>query len=331
MAATMLRFLLRRLLLIPVVIALANFAGFAYGHLALAAQRALNPFGAATQEAASISEAYAAYLRGAVAGDLGVLPTVAREPVASAVLKASVASLGLLTLAFLLSVVIGVALGFAAVRHDPPSIAAWLLPVSALGLAMPSFLIGALTIGLLLLLLFRSGSSGSLLIPTQGFGWDEHLILPLLALSMRPAAQISQIVSGLLVEELQMQYVVAARSRGTPWRIIRWRHVLRNMLAPALLALSASFRIIAGELVLVEWLFAWPGLGRLLAFTLLPPTTATMMGLSDARPVFLFPPLMAALTSVFSLLFLLADTAAAGAARVVDPRLRKTEIEQDYD
>lgn len=331
MSVAMLRFLLRRLLLFPLVMALANFAGFAYAHFALLAQRALNPFGAASQEAASIWQVYGAYVQGVTRGDLGVLPTIAKEPVGTAILKASGASLGLLTLAFLLSVVIGVTLGFAAVRHDPPSVARWLLPASALGLATPSFFIGALAIGILLIIMLRSGSDAQLLIPTQGFGWDAHLILPLLALTARPAAQISQVVSGLLLEELQMQYVVAARSRGTPWRTIRWRHVLRNFLAPALLAIAASFRIIVGELVLVEWLFAWPGLGRLLAFTLLPPATATMIGLSDAKPVFLHPPLVAALITVFSLLFLLADTTAASAARAVDPRLRKPELEQIHD
>ena len=327
----MLRFIFRRLLLIPAALLIINFAGFAYAHFARLAQAALNPFGAVTQEAASIWEVYAAYLRGVLAGDLGSLPTLANEPVGTAILKASGASLGLLALAFLLSVVIGVGAGFSAVRHNPPAVAGWLLSLSALGLSTPSFLVGALAIGLLLILLLHSGPDAQLLIPLQGFGWDAHLILPLLALTVRPAAQISQVVSGLLVEELQMQYVVAARSRGTPWRIIRWRHVLRNFLAPALLAIAASFRLIVGELVLVEWLFGWPGLGRLLAFTLLPPASANVIGLTGERPVFLYPPLVAALMTVFGLLFLAADTAATGAARAVDPRLRKPELEQSHD
>ncbi len=327
----MLRFILRRLLLLPVVLLLVNFAGFAYAHLAQAAQTARNPFGAVTQETASIWQVYGPYLQGVFSGDFGVLPTTAKEPVGAAILKASGASLGLLALAFLLSAVIGVALGFAAVRGRPPALARWLLPASALGLAAPSFFIGALAIGLLLALLLRGGPDARLLIPLQGYGWDEHLILPLLALTARPAAQISQVVSGLLREELQMQYVVAAASRGIPWPAIRWRHVLRNFLAPALLALAGSFRLIVGELVLVEWLFGWPGLGRLLAFTLLPPATATVMGLTGSRPVFLYPPLIAALLTAFGLLFLAADTIAAIAARAVDPRLRKPELEQYHD
>lgn len=327
----MLRYIFRRLLLLPVAMLLLNFAGYAYAYFAAAVQQSLNPFGAASAKTVSIWQAYAAYLRGALAGDLGVLPNIAQEPVGAAMLKASGASLGLLALAFLLSIAIGVALGFAAVRHNPPAVAGWLLPVSALGLAAPSFLIGALAIGILLLLMFRGGPDARLLIPTQGYGWDAHLILPLLALTVRPAAQISQVVSGLLLAELQMQYVVAAVSRGTPWRIIRWRHVLRNFLAPALLAAAGSFRLIIGELVLVEWLFAWPGLGRLLAFTLLPPSSATAIGLSGEKPVFLHPPLVAALITVFGLLFLAADTLAGGAARAVDPRLRAPELEPNHD
>lgn len=327
----MLRFILRRVLLIPIAILFLNFAGFAYAHFAWLAQAALNPFGAGNQQADSIWQTYSVYLKAAAMGDWGVLPNIAREPVGSAILKASGASLGLLALAFLLSVAVGVALGFTAVRHNPPSVASWLLPVTTLGLATPGFFIGAIGIGVLLMIMLRSGLDSRRLIPLQGYGWDAHLILPLLALAARPAAQIAQLVSGLLLDELQMQYVVAARSRGTPWRIIRWRHVLRNFLAPAILALAASFRLIVGELVLVEWLFAWPGLGRLLAFTLLPPASATVIGLTGERPVFLYPPLMAALITVFGLLFLVADTIATGAARVADPRLRKPELEQSYD
>lgn len=327
----MLRFFLHRVLLIPLVLVFVNFAGFAYAHFAQAAQVARNPFGAATQETASIWQVYSPYLQGIATGDLGVLPTVAKEPIGAAILKAGGASLGLLALAFLLSAVLGVLLGFAAVRSHPPVMARWLLPASALGLSAPSFLIGALAIGLLLAILLRSGPDARLLLPIQGYGWDEHLILPLLALTARPAAQISQVVSGLLLEELQMQYVVAAASRGAPWRIIRWRHVLRNFLAPAILALAGSFRLIVGELVLVEWLFGWPGLGRLLAFTLLPPASASVIGLSGSQPVFLHPPLVAALLTVFGLLFLVADTVAATAARAVDPRLRKPELEPNHD
>ena len=327
----MLRFILRRLLLLPAALLCINFAGFAYAHFARLAQAALNPFGAATQQMDSIWQLYGAYLKAAVRGDLGVLPTIAQEPVGSAILKASGASLGLLALAFLLSVLIGVTLSFTAIRHNPPSVARWLLPVTALGLASPGFFIGAIGIGILLAIMLRSGLNSQPLIPLQGYGWDAHLILPLLALIARPTAQIAQLVAGLLLDELQMQYVVAARSRGTPWRIIRWRHVLRNFLAPAILALAASFRLIVGELVLVEWLFAWPGLGRLLAFTLLPPSSATVIGLAGAKPMFLYPPLMAALLTTFGLLFLGADTVAACAARAADPRLRKSDLEASYD
>ncbi len=327
----MLRFILHRVLLIPVVLVVMNFAGFAYAHLAQAAQAARNPFGAASQETVSIWQGYGAYLQDVASGDLGVLPTVAQEPVGAAILKASSASLGLLVLAFLFSAVIGVSLGFAAVRNYPSTMARWLLPASALGLSSPSFLIGALAIGLLLTVLLRSGPDARLLIPLQGYGWDEHLILPLLALTARPTAQISQVVSGLLLEEIQLQYVVAAASRGIPWRIIRWRHVLRNFLAPAILALAGSFRLIIGELVLVEWLFGWPGLGRLLAFSVLPPSSASVMGLAGGRSIFLYPPLVAALLTVFGVLFVAADSVAAGAARLIDPRLREHEIEQPHD
>jgi ABC-type dipeptide/oligopeptide/nickel transport system permease component len=111
---------------------------------------------------------------------------------------------------------------------------------------------------------------------------------------------------------LSKRYVVAARSFGHTWRAIRWDKALRNILAPVLMTIAGSFRLLMTELVLVEWLFGWPGLGRMLVQTLVPPRMSTPGGLPDTSAFLLYPPLVAALLVVFALLFLLADTLASG-------------------
>jgi peptide/nickel transport system permease protein len=180
-------------------------------------------------------------------------------------------------------------------------------------------------------LLLASGKNAQPILPVAGFGWDAHLILPVLALAVRPTMQVAQMTAALLSAELGKRYVVAARSFGHTWHAIRWDKALRNILAPVLMTIAGSFRLLMTELVLVEWLFGWPGLGRMLVQTLVPPSMSTPGGHADLSVFLLYPPLVAALLVVFALLFLLADTLASGLARAVDPRLRAAEEEALHD
>jgi ABC-type dipeptide/oligopeptide/nickel transport system permease component len=89
-------------------------------------------------------------------------------------------------------------------------------------------------------------------------------------------------------------------------------------LAAVILTIAGSVRLLVGELILVEWLFQWPGLGRLLGWTLVPP----LLSSSSGGPLFLNPPVVAAVLTIFATIFLVTDFVAAVLARVVDPRLR---------
>lgn len=318
----MLRFFLRRLLLIPLAVLLVNGLGFAYAHAALRFHASQNPYGSAQVELPPILELYAAYLWGVLAGDLGWMPVGAGQPLGEVLLPAAGASLGLLSAAFGLSAAAGVALGLGAVRAERAVVSSWLAPWTSLGLAAPSFFIGALFLTATVWYLLTAGEGARPPLPLGGFGWDLHLVVPVLALALRPAAQTAQVVSSLLAAEMRSPYVIAALSRGNSWRRVRWRHALGNILAAVVLSLAGAFRLLVGELLLVEWLFGWPGLGRLLVLTLIPPSVATVGGLSGHTLYFLHPPLVAALLSVFAFLFVLLDTLASGLARAVDPRLR---------
>jgi peptide/nickel transport system permease protein len=213
------------------------------------------------------------------------------------------------------------------VRTRPPRIAPWLLPIAAVAGSAPAFFIAAICLALLTRLAINQPAGATPPLPLQGFGWDRHMILPLIALIPRPAAQLAQLVAALLVEELSQQHVVAAAARGVGWQTIRRRHAFRNILAPVIAAAAGTLRLLAGEVVLVEWLFGWPGLGRLLALTLLPPSIATVGGLRGARPEYLDPELLALTVTVFAAIFLAVDLIAAVASRAADPRLREPELQ----
>jgi len=323
----MLRFLLRRLSLIPFALILVNFIAFSYAHLALRYQQAQNPFGSdALENAPPILALYADYARGLLRGDFGMMPVGVTTTVGEVVAQATGASLGLLALVFLLSLLIGLTLGLGAVRINPARVSPWLLPATSIGLSLPGFYLGVLMVVASVYYVLSLGPDATPPLPIQGFGWDQHLVLPALALLLRPTVQIAQVTASLLSDELGKQYVTAARSRGNSWARARWIHAFRNVLAPVTLAIAGSVRLLVGELILVEWLFGWPGLGRFLTLALVPPRVATVGGLTGATVYFLHPPLVAALLTMFTFVFLLVDIVASFAARLADPRLQVTDF-----
>ncbi len=308
------RYLLRRLAVIPIGMLLAHFAGFAYAHLVLPIQLANNPMFASTLVPDPLVQTYADYWRGVLQGNFGTIPP-AGAPVLAVVSSAALASFVLLALALLIALLVGVPLGIRAVRSSGGRIAPWLTALTTAGLAMPGFYIGSLLI--MAVLWFNIYGPSGWEMPVQGPGFDAHLILPTLVLAARPTAQIAQVTAALMAAELDKQHIVTARSVGNPWKVIRRKHALRNIIAPLAIAVFAALRLTVGELIIVEWIFGWPGLGRLLALILIAP-----MGVAFDSPMFLHPPLLGAVLAIFAALFLIGDLASGLIARVADPSLR---------
>jgi peptide/nickel transport system permease protein len=316
----MIRFVIRRLAIIPIALLLIHFLGFAYAHFAGPIRAARTPYIFVQVDPPPLLPTYRGYLEQALQLDFGRLPG-ALGSIAQTILDATIASLGLLGLALVMSVLVGLLLGFLASRINPPRISQWLTVVSTVGLAMPSFYIGTLFVVASISYILEKGPGTEAPLPLRGFGWDNHLVFPILALMVRPTVQIARVTAGLLVEEMSKQYILAARSFGHTWRAVRGRLAFSNILAPVILTITGSLRLLAGELILVEWLFQWPGLGRLLGWTLVPP----LLSSSDGGPLFLNPPVVAAVLMIFAAIFLLTDLIAATLVRIVDPRLRVAE------
>jgi peptide/nickel transport system permease protein len=314
------RLVLRRLAIIPIVLLLVNLLGFAYAHIFLPVRASRIPYLAAQSGHEPLPQAYAAYLQSALRLEFGTIPGE-EETIASAIAGASVTSLGLVAVALTLSVAAGLTLGLRAVRSEEKATSRWLTFLSTLGLSMPSFYIGSLLITAVFFYALTRNTGTPF--PMQGFGWDEHLVLPTLALMARPTVQIAQMTAGLVERELGKRYVLTARSIGQSWSTIRRRHVLRNVLAPVVLTVAGSARLLLGELILVEWLFNWPGLGQLFALALVPGRTSRSMG----SPLFLNPPVVATVLTVFAALFLVMDLVSDILVQVFDPRQRATEEE----
>jgi peptide/nickel transport system permease protein len=314
----MTRYILRRLIIIPIALLLVHFLAFAYAYVARPLRAARTPYYLEQTESAPLLETYTAYLRSVAAGESAeVLP--GQEDLTSYLAQATRNSLALLILALTTGSLIGLGIGMQAVRVQPPGVRHWITVVSTVGLSMPSFYLGSLFImGIVFYVLWR-GPGTDPFFPIGGFGFDRHLLLPAITLMIHPAVKLGQVSAELLAGELNKQYVIAARSFGHTWRNIRWRQSMRNILAALILTIAASFRLMIGELIVVEWLFNWPGLGKLLASTLVPGMLSSDLG---ATAHFLNPPLVAAVVTIIAALFLIADLIASILVRIFDPRLR---------
>ncbi len=305
----MLRFLLRRLLVIPLVMLIVNLIGFVYAYILGPIQGLRTPSSFENSAAPSFIPSYLDYLRGMARLDFGTLPN--GGSVADAIGRATLASAGLLIVAFTLSILLGLTLGRAGVRSDQPVVARWLTLLSIFGQSSPTFYIGVLFISISVAYLLWGPKDGMPL-PFQGFGWDAHLVLPVLALMVRPTLQIAHTTANLLSDELGKQYVVALHGMGYSRRAIRGKFAFRNILALVILVIAGSWRMLVVELIILERLFNWPGLGMLFSNTLI---------LTSLSVNFLFPPLLAGLLPVLVFFFMSADLIASLAARLVDPRL----------
>lgn len=116
-------------------------------------------------------------------------------------------------------------------------------------------------LGLILIIIFSVHLG---LLPTGGFGTWQHLILPALTLAARPLGRISQVVRSAMLDELSKPYISAARAKGVPeWRVV-FVHALKNASIPIVTITGDELSQLLTGAMLVETVFAWPGVGLLL-------------------------------------------------------------------
>lgn len=156
-----------------------------------------------------------------------------------------------LLLAFLVSLPIGIA---AAVKqHTPVDHAGRIFAL--LGASMPGF-----WLGLLLMYLFAVKLGW---LPALGRGSVKHLLLPSLTLSLGVAPAYARLLRASMCEVLNEPYITTARAKGLAERLVIGRHALRNALIPFVTVVGLSFAHLLGGAVVIETIFAWPGIGKL--------------------------------------------------------------------
>lgn len=198
---------------------------------------------------------YGSYLRDLLVGDLGMSYRFS-QPALKVVIEAFGPTLLLTSAALAFAVVIGVPLGvISAVNRDGP-IDQFAKVFGVLGQAAPPFLFS--------LLFIRLFSIELGWLPTGGYGRIENLLLPMAALGWYSSAGIMRLTRSSMTEVLESEYIKLARIKGVPKRVIVYRHALKNALLPVITFIALQFGILMGGAVSVEFVFAWPGVGRLM-------------------------------------------------------------------
>lgn len=221
---------------------------------------------------------YWRWLLGVVQGDLGLSVTYGK-PVLAVILERFPLTLELALLSMAIALLVGLPAGvFAATRNEKLSDLAVRI-VAMVGQSTPNFVFG--------LLIIYGLSTVFGVLPTMGAFtplWEDplanlgQLILPAITLGFAFAASVTRISRSAMLDVLGDDYVRTARSKGASARAIIWRHALPNALIPIVTLCGVEFGYLLGGAVLVEQIFALPGLGRLVLNAILQRDYALVEG-----------------------------------------------------
>ena len=139
-----------------------------------------------------------------------------------------------------------------------------------LGVSMPNFWLGLLLIWLFAL------SLG--LLPSFGYGSIKHLILPTITLGTSMAAITTRLTRSSMLDVLNQDYIVTAKAKGLDERTILLKHALKNAMLPVITFVGLQLGFLLGGAVIVETIFAWPGIGRLLVDSIYARDFALIQG-----------------------------------------------------
>ena len=198
-------------------------------------------------------ERYVRWLSAATHGDLGESYRSGR-PVLGELRARFPATLALAVAALVVGLVIAVPLAVVSAAARDTAFDHGARIVALAGVSMPSYLLGYV-----LMLLFAVTLG---LLPVSGAGGANHLVLPALTLGLGSGAGVTRMLRANLLDELGADYVRTARAKGLSELLVLTRHALRNALNPVVTVSALRFGRLLGEAVIVETVFAWPGIGR---------------------------------------------------------------------
>lgn len=144
------------------------------------------------------------------------------------------------------------------------------MSAALLGVSIPNFWLGLLLIWLFSLTLH--------LFPSYGYGGGEHLVLPAITLGTSMAAITTRLTRSSMLDVLNQEYIVTAKAKGLDEKTILLRHALKNAMLPVITFAGLQLGFLLGGAVIVETIFAWPGIGKLLVDSIYARDFAMVQG-----------------------------------------------------
>ena len=247
---------------------------------------------------------YFDWLTSAFTGDLG-RSWFTGELVTTSVTNRVAVTLSIVIGATVISAIISVVVGVLAARRGG-AVDGTVQVFSLIGFAIPGFLIALFLVLVFAINLGWFKATGYVPLATSVSGWLSSVTLPIIALSIGAIATVTQQVRGSVIDAMSRDYVRTLRSRGLSTNSVVYRHVLRNAGGPALAVLAVQFIGLLGGAVIVEQVFAIPGMGQL-------TVRATTLG--DI-------PVVMALVIVFAIIVIVVNLLIDLAQAALNPKVR---------
>lgn len=250
-------------------------------------------------------EQFVGYIGSALTGDLGV-SFRSGQPVTVMLLDRLPASLSLGATAVVIALLIAIPAGTWAALREGRISDAIVRVTSQFGVSIPDF-----WLGVLLILVFSANlgwlpSSGHVAFTEDPGGWVRSVTLPAATAALVSASILTRYVRAAVLDVVSAGHVRTARSKGLAAPVILRRHVLRNALLPILTITGIQMATIMSGLIVVEAVFAWPGLGRL------------VLDAVNARDYPVIQGAILFIAALFLLINFLVDLTSA----LIDPRIR---------
>jgi ABC-type dipeptide/oligopeptide/nickel transport system permease component len=198
---------------------------------------------------------YLDFMSKAVRGDFGV-SIRNRQPAFDLVKERLPATLQLATAALGIALLVALPVGVFSATHRNTAYDSLAMLGALLGQSVPVFWLGLMLI-LVVGVYFRW-------LPVSGYGEVQNLVLPAVTLGTYSMARNARLIRSAMLEVLGLDFVRTAQAKGLTPVVIHIRHALRNALLPVITVVGLEFGLLLGSAVVVETIFAWPGVGRLL-------------------------------------------------------------------
>lgn len=219
-----------------------------------------------------VMEQYKIYMSGLLEGNLGESMIQTGRTVEYYLSKGVPVTAKVGAIAFCVAIVGGISLGTIAALSEKKWVSNLCMFVATIGVSVPSFLIA-----MLMILVF-----GVILrvLPFVGLRSPANYVMPVIALSLYPISMISRLTRSSMVEVMKQDYIILARSKGTPYKKVVIRHAIKNAMLPVVTYAGPMFAFLLTGSFVVETIFSIPGLGSTFTSCIVNRDYPVIMGIT---------------------------------------------------